>query len=96
MKAAVLSFILSALLTAATPVKQVLPADSSFYLMNVINELNATSQLDKRELFGTTCSQGSLCRPVTVLFARGTIEPGNVGYLAGDFERHALVYMPDI
>ena len=85
MKATILSLVLSALLASAAPVDQPLPADSSYLLMTEINEYNGTSQLDKREIYGDTANEGSLCRPVTVLFARGTIEPGNVGLLAGEF-----------
>ena len=71
---------------------QSLPADSSFYLMTAINELNGTTpQLQKREVYGPTSSEGSLCRAVTVLFARGTIEPGNVGLIAGKPEEASII-----
>ena len=37
----------------------------------------------KRELYGDTSNELALCRPVTIIFARGTAEPGNIGLLAG-------------
>ena len=92
MIATIVSLLLSIILASAAPVNQPLPADSSVYLMTVISEYNATTpQLEKRELYGTSSSEGSLCRAVTILFARGTFEPGNVGLLAGkpkDIYRH--------
>ena len=39
--------------------------------------------LEKRTLYGDTANELGLCRPVTVIFARGTVESGNVGLLAG-------------
>ena len=39
--------------------------------------------LTKRQTLSDTENQLSLCRPITVIFARGTIELGNVGSLAG-------------
>jgi hypothetical protein len=35
------------------------------------------------EVYGDTSNQLSLCRDVTVIFARGTIESGNIGTYAG-------------
>lgn len=39
--------------------------------------------LSKRQSLAVTQNQLGLCRPITVIFARGTIELGNVGSLAG-------------
>lgn len=39
--------------------------------------------LSKRQSLSVTQNQLGLCRPVTVIFARGTIELGNVGSLVG-------------
>ena len=39
--------------------------------------------LTRRQSLSNTENQLSLCRPITVIFARGTIELGNVGSLAG-------------
>lgn len=39
--------------------------------------------LSKRQSLSVTQNQLGLCRPVTVIFARGTIEQGNVGSLVG-------------
>lgn len=64
-----------------------------FYVTAVPAENNAASGivevqsfsngLSKRQSLAVTENQLSLCRPVTVIFARGTIELGNVGSLAG-------------
>ena len=73
---AVFSFTASAL-----PVST-LPADSSVTLTTTVNALNADA-ITKREIYGDTSNELSECVPVTAIFARGTIEPGNVGLLAG-------------
>jgi len=39
--------------------------------------------LSKRQSLSVTQNQLELCKPVTVIFARGTIELGNVGSLVG-------------
>ena len=47
-----------------------------------MNALNANA-LSKREMYGDTSNELGECAPVTAIFARGTIEPGNIGLLAG-------------
>ncbi|MCJ1478025.1 hypothetical protein MMC13_006700 [Lambiella insularis] len=51
-----------------------LPIDTSTIL---------TKSVVKRELYGDTSNELSECAAVTVVFARGTLEPGNIGLLAG-------------
>ena len=46
-------------------------------------DTSAALTLGKREIFGDTSNQLGNCAPVTVIFARGTVEPGNIGLLAG-------------
>jgi hypothetical protein len=53
------------------------PTDTSVELTQKLTGLN------KRELYDDVSNELGDCRPVTVIFARGTIEPGNVGLLAG-------------
>ena len=49
--------------------------------------LAIASPIDKRQYAGVTTenqfTNGSPCRAITILFARGTTEAGNVGSLAG-------------
>ena len=65
MKSAVLAIALSGFMASALPAwnKVALPADSSV-------ALNAGA------LYGTSSNELGLCKAVTVIFARGTIEPG--------------------
>ena len=42
-----------------------------------------TKTIKKRELYGDTSNELATCAAVTVIFARGTLEPGNIGLLAG-------------
>ena len=49
--------------------------------------------LDKRTFYGDSADELGLCRPVTVIFARGTVESGNIGRLAGPPFFHALSEM---
>ena len=51
-----------------------LPIDTSTVL---------TNKIEKRELYGDTSNELADCAAVTVIFARGTLEPGNIGLLAG-------------
>lgn len=61
---------------------------SAFPVANVdpsgFQELGTLSNnLKERLSISDTENELGLCRPVTVIFARGTIEPGNVGTLTG-------------
>ncbi|KAL8765144.1 MAG: hypothetical protein Q9194_006666 [Teloschistes cf. exilis] len=42
-----------------------------------------STELAKRQSVSNTRNELGLCRPITVIFARGTTEPGNVGTLTG-------------
>lgn len=42
-----------------------------------------TKSVVKREIYGDTSNELSNCAPVTIIFARGTLETGNIGLLAG-------------
>lgn len=42
-----------------------------------------SNNLSKRSSLSDTRNELEECKPVTVIFARGTIEPGNVGTLVG-------------
>lgn len=60
------------------------PVDSSVYLTTLHDSLTTSSDVTKRSsIYGTTANELGNCAPVTVIFARGTIEPGNIGYIAG-------------
>jgi len=54
--------------------------DAAYGLIEVESFSNG---LSKRQSLSVTQNQLGLCRPVTVIFARGTIELGNVGSLVG-------------
>lgn len=61
---------------------------SAFPVVNVetsgFQELGTLSNsLKERLSISDTENELGLCRPVTIIFARGTIEPGNVGTLTG-------------
>ncbi|MCJ1387857.1 hypothetical protein MMC18_000700 [Xylographa bjoerkii] len=66
---AVTSILLSFLITVSG-----LPVDTSTVL---------TKTIEKRELYGDTSNELANCAAVTLIFARGTLEPGNIGLLAG-------------
>ena len=59
-----------------------LPVDSDG-APGLVEVQSLSNGLSKRQSLSVTENQLSLCRPVTVIFARGTIELGNVGSLAG-------------
>lgn len=42
-----------------------------------------STEVAKRQSVSNTRNELGLCRPITVIFARGTTEPGNVGALTG-------------
>jgi len=60
------------------PAATELPVDTSVILMEALNQ-----ETTKRELYGATSNELAECKPVTIIFARGTFEPGNIGLLAG-------------
>ncbi len=76
MKSPILSLALLAASVAAVPVGDA--TARGFETMGAFS-----SEMSKRQSFSVVENQLGLCRPVTVIFARGTIELGNVGSLAG-------------
>jgi hypothetical protein len=101
--AALLAAALPFILAAPTPeadaapsksgaaVSKKLPLDTSVYLTNAIHALNGKPTISKRStLYGVTANELGKCAPVTVIFARGTIELGNIGELVGPFFADAL------
>jgi len=64
-----------------------LPVDTSVILMQALNQ-----ETTKREIYGATSNELAECKPVTIIFARGTFEPGNIGLLAGPPFFNALSY----
>lgn len=64
-----------------------LPVDTSVILMQALNQ-----ETTKREIYSTTSDELAECKPVTMIFARGTFEPGNIGLLAGPPFFNALSY----
>ena len=76
MKAFILNMLCLAFTVVAIPVANDAP--------RALVEVQSFSDgLTKRQSLSNTENQLSLCRPITVIFARGTIELGNVGRLAG-------------
>ena len=67
MKSALLVVGLSGLMASA------LPVDTSV----------AFASVEKRGLYGDTANELGLCRSITIIYARGTLESGNIGLLAG-------------
>ena len=83
MKSLVIALVLalySALVSALPidPAATELPVDTSVILMQTLDQ-----ETTKRELYGATSNELAECKPVTIIFARGTFEPGNIGLLAG-------------
>lgn len=76
MKSPILSLALLVASVIAAPVGDA--AIRGFETMGALS-----SEISKRQSFSVVENQLGLCRPVTVIFARGTIELGNVGSLAG-------------
>ncbi len=72
-----------AVVSAAPASKPSLPQDTSVLLTKKINALQSRELQERSSIYGWTANELSKCAKVTVIFARGTIEPGNVGYLAG-------------
>lgn len=68
---------------------------ASFFLALLPLALASPVDIEKRQYAGVTTenqlTDGTPCRAVTILFARGTTEPGNVGELAGPPFFQALV-----
>ncbi len=76
MKSFFISLTLLAASVTAVPVGDA--ATRGFETMGALS-----SEMSKRQSFSVVENQLGLCRPVTVIFARGTSELGNVGSLAG-------------
>ena len=57
-----------------------LPVDTSVILMQALGQ---EPEPAKREIYGAISNELAECRPVTIIFARGTFELGNIGLLAG-------------
>ena len=81
---------LLALMASASPVPNPLPS-AQYHSFDQMGKLSAelgkrknTRPLDKRQFdYDDTRNELGECKPVTVIFARGTIELGNVGSLVG-------------
>lgn len=69
-------YILSLSLGTALPTKNAEP--HGFEQMGILS-----TNLSKRLSFSDTRNELQQCKPITIIFARGTIEPGNVGTLVG-------------
>ena len=76
MKSSILSFALLASSVVAAPVENA--EARGFETMGALS-----SEMGKRQSISVERDELSWCRPVTVIFARGTVELGNVGSLAG-------------
>ncbi len=76
MKSLILSLALIAASTVAAPVEDV--ETRGFKTMGALS-----SELSTRQSLSVERDELGLCRPVTIIFARGTSELGNVGSLAG-------------
>ncbi|KAI4128951.1 MAG: hypothetical protein LQ347_003970 [Umbilicaria vellea] len=77
MKSFFLASALLGLTATAIPIDDVKPR--GFEKMAAVSN----SELVERISFSTTRNELGQCAPITVIFARGTVEPGNVGDLAG-------------
>ena len=76
MKSSIVSSILLARLALASPIAG--PQPQGFDQMAALS-----SELSKRYDFSIVRNELAECKPVTVIFARGTIELGNVGSITG-------------
>ena len=76
MKSSILSLALLAASAVAAPVENA--EARAFEAMGALS-----SEMSKRQSLSVERDELSWCRPVTVIFARGTVELGNVGSLAG-------------
>ncbi len=87
MKSSILALAVSGLLAAAVPMNDIKARG-----FNTMSSLSA--EIAKRQSFSDTENQllGE-CAPITVIFARGTVETGNVGALAGPPFFNALDFM---
>jgi cutinase len=77
----------------AASAPQAFPVDTSVYLTaarHAIHGNPSTSAAKRSTLYGWTANELSKCAPVTVIFARGTTEFGNIGETTGPFFADAL------
>jgi len=77
MKLLVAIFVLSMAMVTALPVESVIKP-RGFEKMAARN-----AEIAKRDSISDTMNQLAECAPITIIFARGTLELGNVGELAG-------------
>lgn len=74
------AFILSLVSLASSIIATPIPDTPSHVSVEIFS---SSDGLSKRTSLSNTRNELGLCRPVTVIFARGTIELGNIGALVG-------------
>ena len=82
MRSSFLSLLLFRLAAFASPVPDV--PDTKLQGFEALNALGAEkASLSKRDDWSITRNELGECKPVTIIYARGTIELGNVGSITG-------------